>query len=432
MRSRPKYLLVAFGLLAVVGAGLALGYRTYTGLDSSPEVPTIVVHKEQFSRQVTAEGTLVAAKATPVVAPPEARDRLKIAWLAEEGSLVKEGDVVVRFDPSDFEKQLEDSEADRKAAETKMAKERIQTAAVLRGRKRSAEVAEAELERTREFQRKDTEIFSRNQIIESEIDEDLSSARKDHAGRAATIESKVSRSKIGLLDIEKRSAQTQLDQAEKALASLEVKAPHDGILVYRRNWRGELPRVGDSVWRGQSLAEIPLPDKMEAEVFVLEADAGGLEKGLPATVMIEAHPDRTYEAKIRRVDKLAKPRQRGVPIQYFGVVLALDHTDTDVMKPGQRVRGTILFADEEAIVVPRQAVQEKDGEQVIYRLDKGEFEPVAVKLGTSTPGRVVIEEGLEEGDEIALRDPTRPADQPISNDNNGNGKGKRGPSVNAR
>jgi len=432
MRSKPKYVLVAVGVLALAGAGIAVGYRTYSNLGGDPETPTIVVKKEQFERQVTSEGTLTAAKATPVVAPPEARDRLKIAWLAPEGSLVKEGDVVVRFDPSDFEKQLEDSEADRKAAETKMAKERIQTGAVLRGRERSAQLAEAELESTREFQRKDTEIFSRNQIIESEIDEDLSTARKDHAGRAAKIESRVSNSKIGLLSIERRAAQTQLDQAHDALASLEVKAPHDGILVFRRNWRGELPKVGDSVWRGQSLAEIPLPDTMEAEVFVLEADAGGLQEGLPATVIIEAHPEVTYEAKIKRVDKLAKPRQRGVPIQYFGVILSLDRTDTKVMKPGQRVRGTIRFEDEEAIVVPRQAVLEKDGQSVVYRLTDGEFEPVPVTLGTSTPGRVVVEKGLEEGDEIALRDPTRPADQPLNNDKNGNGNGKRGPSVNSR
>jgi multidrug efflux pump subunit AcrA (membrane-fusion protein) len=432
MRARPKYALIAVAALVVVGGGLAIGWRTYTGLGSGDGIPTLVVEREKFARRVTAEGTLKAAKATPVVAPPEARGRLKISWLATEGSLVKEGDVVIRFDPSEFEQQLENSEADRKAAETKMAKERVQTGAVLRGRDRSAQLAEAELERTREFQRKDVEIFSRNQIIESEIDESLSTARKDHAGRAAKIESKVSRSKIGLLTIERRAAQTQLDQANQALAALEVKAPHDGIMVFRRNWRGELPRVGDSVWRGQSLAEIPLPEIMEAEVFVLEADAGGLQEGLPATVIIEAHPLDEYQAKIKRVDKLAKPRQRGVPIQYFGVILELERTVTEVMKPGQRVRGTILFEDQEAIVVPRQAVFEKDGATIVYRRSGGEFEPVVVKLGTSTPGRSVVEEGLEEGDEIALRDPTRPADQPLSNGKNGNGKGKRGPSVNSR
>lgn len=425
-----RLLAVAGVLVLLAGAG-RLAYRKFTGAGGSTAVPTITIAREAFQRRVTADGTLVAAQATPVTAPPQARERLKISWLAPDGSRVEKGQVVVRFDPSEFEKQLADSKSDEAAAQAKIAKERVQTGAVLRGRDRTAELAEAELERTREFQAKDSEIFSRNQIIESEVDEGLSTARKDHAAKARNIESEVSRGKLGLLDIEKRSAEQYVDQAQAALASLEVTAPHDGILVLKRGWRGQLPRVGDTVWRGQSLAEIPLLDEMEAEVFVLEADAGGLAEGIPATLVIEAHPEVTYQAKIQRVDKLAKPRNPKVPIQYFGVTLALERTDKSVMKPGQRVRATLIFDDEQAIVVPRQSVFEVGDKSVVYRKDGSGFQAVEVKLGSSTPGRVVVEEGLGEGDVIALRDPTRPADQAGEKDQE-NGKGQHGPGVSSR
>ena len=103
-------------------------------------------------------------------------------------------------------------------------------------------------------------------------------------------------------------------------------------------------------------AEIPLLEAMEAEVFVLEIDASGLKEGQPAAVTIEARPDRRFAGKIRLVDKLAKPRQDGSPVQYFAVVIELEETVRELMKPGQRVSAVLTLADEDAVVVPRQAV----------------------------------------------------------------------------
>ena len=98
--------------------------------------------------------------------------------------------------------------------------------------------------------------------------------------------------------IERRKAELQIAEAEQALQALEVRAPHDGIFVLQSTW-GRKPEVGQMVWRGNSVAEIPKPETMEARVYVLEADAGGLEEGLTATVVIDAHPDVVpYPAKV--------------------------------------------------------------------------------------------------------------------------------------
>jgi HlyD family secretion protein len=179
-------------------------------------------------------------------------------------------------------------------------------------------------------------------------------------------------------------------------------------LVLERDWRGNPLRVGDTIWPSQKVAEIPRVSTMEAELYVLEADAGDLVAGLPAELVIEAHPERVYEATIGRVDTLAMPRHQEVPVQYFAVTLALPQTETEVMKVGQRVRGTLILEQGDAIVVPRQAVFERDGRMFVHRKDGDGFEAVEVKLGSSSAGRVVITEGLEEGDRIALRDPDAP------------------------
>ncbi len=422
----------AAGVAAVCATGF-FGYRWLAGVWKQEEIPTLTVTRTAFVRKVSADGNLRAVKATKVVAPRRSRSRLKIAWLAPDGSHVKKGDVLVRFDPTEMERTLIDGKAARDAADSKIAKERVMVSSALRNRDRTTQLSELELEQTRAFQRKDTLIFSRNQIIEADIDERLSTARKDHAGRAKDIERSLSKSKLALLEIERRAADQKVEQAKEELEGLTLTAPHDGILVLKRDWRGEVKRVGDMVWSRQQLAEIPLLDDMEAEVFVLEADASGLEVGRAATVVLEAHPETTYKAEIKQVETLAKPRVQEVPVQYFAVTLKLERTDTAIMKPGQRVRATLILDDQEALVIPRQAVFEDDGKPIVYRkvADGGKdgHESVPVKLGASSPGRVVIESGLEDGDRIYLRDPTRPRDQ--GEDDDSSADTDKGPVVGA-
>jgi hypothetical protein len=277
---------------------------------------------------------------------------------------------------------------------------------------RDADQARLELERARTFQTKDPTVFSRIEIIESEIDEGLAGKRADHANASRKTKASLAKADLDLLQIDRRKADIRVRQGESGLKALEMVAPHAGILTYQRDWRGNIPRVGETVWSGEALAEIPDLTEMEAEIFVLEADAGGLANGLPALVKLESQPNQPYQAEIKRVDSLARPRFRGTPVQYFSVTLALEKTDPASMKPGQRV-GADLVMDERkgAVVVPRDAIFEKDGQKVVYRRKGGEFEPVAIELGPLALGKVVVEKGLSEGDVVALRDPTLPAGQ---------------------
>jgi multidrug resistance efflux pump len=398
-------------LASVVGARASILRRIAPA--HAQAVPMYEVRRVPFVRRVTADGNLRAVKADPVTAPPMNEGPLKIAWLAPDGVEVKEGDVVVRFDPTELEKRLKDGQSDHATAEAKIEKERTETGALLRDRERTAKLSEAELEKSQKFQSKDTLIFSRNQIIESQVDAELSGQRKAHAERAQGIESALSKSKIDLLALERSKADIEMQQANKGLSQLEVRAAHDGIIVFEQDWQGNLPKVGDSAWAGQRLASLPLLDEMEVEAFVLEADAGGLVPGIAATVALEADPDTLYKATIKEVDSLAKPRIRDVPINYFSVTLSLERTDKTKMKPGQRARVTLMLDQQEALAVPRQAVFEKDGRQVVYV--GSDFEERPVKLGASSPGLVVVESGLREGDRIALRDPARPGDSSHEN-----------------
>ena len=63
------------------------------------------------------------------------------------------------------------------------------------------------------------------------------------------------------------------------------------------------------------------------------------------------------------------------------------------------MRATLLLEQiDDALLVPRQAVFDREGSSVVYRKNGEGFEPVKVKLGPSTMGRVVVESGIKPGE----------------------------------
>lgn len=404
IRLRTSLLLGA----GVIGAGWLLTTAFAGVFASSGAVPTFRVQRGPFVHRVDAEGVLVAVNATPLATPAAANGPMRIAWLARDGSAVEEGEVVIRFDPTDMQHELFDGEAERDKALSRVEQRNIQQATTLDNLERDEQLADLQLEHSREFRSTNAEIYSRSEIIESQIDEKLATQRKEHASQARSISVEQGQVELDLLELQKRQAQLTIAKAESGLRELEVRAPHAGIFVLRRDW-GEAAQVGSVTWPGQPIAEIPQLDVMKAQVFVLEADAGGVAVGIAATVVLEAHPGEVVEAEVGRVAAVAKRRNRWSPVQYFDVDLTLAMTDPLKMKPGQRVRATLLVQDlDDVIAVPREAIfRDDEANPYVFRRTGREYQRVAVTLGPIALGRVVVASGLEPGDVVALQDPTR-------------------------
>ena len=373
----------------------------------APEtVASFEVRPGPFVREVEGRGTLKAVKATLIVVPPQSRRSQKIAFLVQDGAQLKAGDVVVEFDPYDAQREAADGEADLAAARAKIDKAKADGNKNQRSIAIDRDVARDDLSRAERFKLTDESLYSRNQIIESRLSRDLATAQLDVAGQRLGASSQLSAADKALGEIDAGKANFKLDMAKKSLSALRVLAPHDGLFVLERNWRGETTFVGDTLWPGQKVAELPDLTQLEAKVFVLEADGAGLRQGLTARIAIEGRPGQEFPATVARVEPLAKTTDWRSPVRFFEATLALAKTDPTFMKPGQRVRAVVRLEQADAVLaVPRGAVFDRDGKRVVYRRQAGGFVPVEVTIGRQSVSRVVIDKGLSAGDVVALRDP---------------------------
>ena len=91
----------------------------------------------------------------------------------------------------------------------------------------------------------------------------------------------------------------------------------------------------------------------------------------------------------------------------FDIAMQLDDTDSH-LRPG--LTAQIAMSEGKranTLYVLRQALFQKDGKQIVYLKDGKSFEQRAVKIQGENESRAAIE-GLREGDEVALLDPTAP------------------------
>jgi hypothetical protein len=85
------------------------------------------------------------------------------------------------------------------------------------------------------------------------------SKRADSARYKSRKTSKLGDADIALGKIERNKADIRIRQAEKGLGSLRILAPHDGIIVFERNWRGRVPEHRrDVLARGRRSRRSPI------------------------------------------------------------------------------------------------------------------------------------------------------------------------------
>lgn len=386
----------ALGLIAL---GLALAAC------AGPEPAQVVVGRGPFVHRITADGELRAAKSTPVTAPADSELSYRLAWLAADGSAVVADQVIARFATAALERQVGEGRVKVERAELEAAAAELSSAASLAEMVGQFEGAKLELDHAERFLKKDELVFSRRAIAESLIDGELAQARRDHAGGSIATEKTRQESERAIFAITTRQAGAELERAQKTLGAAEVRSPHAGLLLLERDYRGDAIAVGSQVWQGMTIAQIPDLLTLEAQLNVLEADGGGLAEGQRAEIRVDALPGQVFAATVKAVDKMAKARSRRSPVQFFGVTLSFE-APTPGLKPGQRLRATIFINEESHVVsIPRQALFTGADGPFVYVRERRGFTARPVELGSASSGRIVIKNGLDAGEILALDPP---------------------------
>jgi RND family efflux transporter MFP subunit len=317
-----------------------------------PLKPAVVVVAKEISRhavrsELMLTGTIEPDRSARLAAQVDGEI---IALEVREGDAVRGGQVLVRIDPSRLAAALEESHADRLAAQ-------------------------AEMEDARRVLERDRELYERQGISKERLERSETEVRR--------------------LEAAEMRARAKISGLEAQLADTEVKAPFDGYILERG------AELGDVVKNGTPLLAVA-SRTLHALVPVSEIALGCLAEGHEVRLRPDAGTNADgCKGLIKRIRPQIDPATRTADVE---VVPGPGTCDVRWL-PGMLVRATFTLAERhDVLAVPAEAVAIRpDGSRTVFVVEGDIARQRKVATGLEGGGWVELTEGVQEGDKIVLR-----------------------------
>jgi RND family efflux transporter MFP subunit len=423
-RARPGRWAAAALLLLLLAAGL---WRVAHPVRRLAVTTVSLVHPSQTFTALNASGYVVAQRKAAVASKATGR----LVWLGvEEGSAVREGEVIARIESADVRAVEGQARAAQAGARSNRAAARAQrdAAAAARDGARAqragaqaaleqarAELDDARVSADRERRLLDGGLTARAASDAAELRRRKAAAAVDAAGQADVAAEAAVRSAEGSLEAAEQALAAAGHAEEAAAAALsgaaaatgytEIRAPFDGVVLTKNAEVGDMVTpVGSAANARAAVVTIADPASLLVEADVAETSLPKVHLGQPCEVQLDAVPGARFPAVVHMIvptaDRakgtvLAKVRFAALDPRILPEMSAKVAFLERPVAPGE--------ADARVAVNPR-AVVERAGRPTVFLLRAGRAAAVAVTPGPRLGDLLEVRGGLA-GGERALLDP---------------------------
>ena len=242
---------------------------------------------------------------------------------------------------------------------------------------------------------------------------------------------------------EHRQAQTEykivldsgipLDQPVSTTRAVNVDAPMDGFVIKKNIEVGQTVMSGVSSFNeGTALFTVADVSSMLIKASINEVEIGKVTLGQKVDITVDAFPYKHFDGSVTHISPAARLKDK---VKVFDIEITLDEQHPQFragMTANVEIKGERV---EKTLSVPIESIFKKSGGEVVYVLKKSFDEPKSgekqlkrnasgkldvseawqrffderpVKVGLASLERVQVLDGVAEGEQVALEDPTRP------------------------
>ena len=353
-------------------ADAAVGERSGSVTDDAVPVSVELAARGPISNSLGSTANLRARREVEVATQVAG---LVTAVKAEEGDFVRPGQMLCSLDDRDLRIDLE--LAQQRLAQTKI---QLEAASIRRDQ------AEAKLRNKRAELERNEQALSQGLLAESEVAvqrhdiEDI-----EHDLRVVDSTVRENRFRQDELEAEIRKVQLQISQTS-------ITAPFAGRITERKVELGQSLRVAEGIFRVAAFSPL------YADVHLAETDSREARAGQSATIWLGALGGEVARGRVERVSPVVDEQTGTVK-----VTVRFDPPNPG-FRPGAFVRVDIeTSTDSDAVLIPRQAIIEEDGELFVVVVGEDRTaRRAAVELGYQNDTEVQVRSGVSEGETVVV------------------------------
>lgn len=392
----------------VVGIAIAAGtIALWPTRSSRSDVSdgTVEVRRGDLKLEVTATGSLGAEKSVDVT-PPSVEDMwdFKIAKLVNEGVQVKQGEMLVEFDSQQVMRELMDRTAELNKTQEELHKRKLEYDIQMRDLRVQHEQSRVNAEKARNKAKLDPSLGALQDYRQAQIELEQAETEYKRVDEKMQATVRMQKAELSSLENNLTKAKTRVERDKNRLKALTVTAPIDGIVVFKKDWRGERKQVGQTAWRAEPIMQLPDLTSLRLEATVEEANAGRVAVGQSTTIRLDAFPEEKLTGRLVSIGAVLRTKRWDMPVKVVDAIIALDRR-SDKLLPGMTASAQIeVERIPNVLLVPLKAVQERQGgARVRVAVPTGGFEDRPIKAGRRNSEFLEVLEGLKEGERVLAR-----------------------------
>ncbi len=374
------------------------------GCSGSRGFREVEVKSDRFHVAVHANGRLKSSASTHIGCPSIQRVwEFTISFLAPEGKEVKTGDLIVSFDAKLIRERLMVKTSELETAKKELERIRLVEQETLDSSK--LQLADAEVN-TQKAKNKiqDTDLFeSMIDVKKMRMEHQLAELREDLCRSRVKNQELVKKTRIQLQESAVKKLQTRVDYLKKAMGMMNVRAPKAGMVVYAQDWRGNKKSVGESVWMGANVMELPDLSRMEVTAVIPEPVARKVKPGLEAEIRLDSNPEKVFKGKVKSLGRIFRTKAPDQPSIVCDATLTVLDPDPELMRPGMAAGLDIILSSKpDVLQVPEDAVMYGKNGPFVWKKTLFGKKASTVTLGARSGGKVEITGGVDENDRLLI------------------------------
>jgi biotin carboxyl carrier protein len=357
------------------------------------------IEKGKFLATITETGELHSVNSKLIIMPFFGWEygRPQIIQLEKEGTIVEKGQIVGMIDTAGVVRVLGQKEADLEIAKAdleKMKVEHITQIEKIDGELKSAEAAlkQAHIDTQRvRFESTSQKEINKLKLKIAQINFNKAKDKIEHTQSIQKEEILIQQAKI-------KQTVSEIEKAKRTIDKFILRAPSKGMVVYRKKRRSsEKISVGDQLFHGEAMIELPDLSKIKVLTSVNETDIEKIKVGLEASVKLDAFPKISFSGKIITVSKICHKKDRESNIKIFDVEILLEKADR-LLKPGMTVSCEIVTSEiEDVLFVNNEFIYEDENGFFLYIGGQSDKNKVKVKIGPRNNKLVVVYGDIKPG-----------------------------------
>jgi len=397
-RLGPVWSVVIFcGIIVVV----VLLISFIPGVDKKNPVKFAVVKKGDITIDLIETGDIEAVSQHAIAAPMMWGSKLQVIELVEEGTIVKKGDFLLRFDVSDMQSRYDlakdrlgslEADLNKLDAQHKLTIQNMENQ--LKLTRYSFEQAGLRLE-MKKFESDARRKEARLQLKQAELD-------LERVNKQLVSQKIINYSQRLKMVLSVKQAKYKLESLEARMAKFVLTAPEDGMIVYA-DQRNERLKKGLEARPGRMLMSIPDLSHMQIKIFINETDRQNIALGQQVLIGLEAYPEARFTGTIREVSMMAQDMDFSSGLKSFVAIADIDLPEIDPrLKPGMTAIVHIIEnVLHDVLYVPIGVVFEKDGKSVVCPLKGGR--EIVVEILARNDRQAAIRGKIKEGQKIVWK-----------------------------